>query len=188
MTIENARYTNPEHTQVSADFDGVTLNVPAVEGNRHYRQLLDAGVAITSYADAKTIDQVKAERVAELEQMAAGYYDAGLVDYDLAGDGSDLVTVPIKDSFDREALNAIATNGVILDGQGVTSAVIFFGFANDEDRNLTSTQAINLGQTALSYISDIQSNVRSHRRAINNDYSTKSGVQGHDLTTGWPSS
>lgn len=182
MTITNAVYTNPEETQISADFDGVTLTVPAVEGNRHYRMILDEGVAITSYEDAKTLDQVKAERLRELEQTAGGYYVAGVVDYDLAGDGSDLVTIPIADSFDREALLGAAQQGKLLEG---TSQTIFFGFADDEDRDLTPAQAVAVGQTAFAYIAALQQNVRSHRRTING-YTSKPAVQGHDLTTGWP--
>lgn len=58
--VTNAKYANPEGTMVKADFDGVTMFVPADESNRHYREILAAGNIGAYEAPAESVDAWRA--------------------------------------------------------------------------------------------------------------------------------
>jgi len=49
MLIENAIFTQPDHSVFSADYDGQNLSVPASEGNMHYDELLRQGITPADY-------------------------------------------------------------------------------------------------------------------------------------------
>ena len=71
--IENAQFSNAENSIISAIENGVTLNIPAVAGNRHYDEIRELGIDIAPYAaPAKTWGDVRAERDALL--VATDHY------------------------------------------------------------------------------------------------------------------
>ena len=74
MTI-TAEYTNQEHTTFKrSDMPGAAI--PAVGGNRHYRELIELGVTIADYvAPSPTVDDVVAERNRRLQSGFS--YDFG---------------------------------------------------------------------------------------------------------------
>lgn len=98
MTIENAHYTDPEHTQISAEIDGTTLSIPVDPTNRHYTLLLEEGVEIADYtappppSPTWTSNEflrrfTKAERTAVRQKAKENDDVADFVDFALAADG-----------------------------------------------------------------------------------------------------
>ena len=61
MNITNAQYTATGF--ITALVDGVEMSIPADAGNRHYRDMVEQGIAIAPYVEpAPTAEQVRAER------------------------------------------------------------------------------------------------------------------------------
>lgn len=49
MIIENAKWIDQEHAEISARIDGIDLYIPAVVGNRHYDAIIDSGIQIAEF-------------------------------------------------------------------------------------------------------------------------------------------
>lgn len=49
MSIENAIYTDPEHSTINVDFDGKSMSVPVNLDNRHYAEIVEQGIVIADY-------------------------------------------------------------------------------------------------------------------------------------------
>jgi hypothetical protein len=61
MNIVNAQFTATG--SINALVDGIQMSIPADNGNRHYRELIEQGIEIAPYVEpAPTADQVRAER------------------------------------------------------------------------------------------------------------------------------
>ena len=61
MNITNAEYTATG--SITALVDGVEMSIPADAGNRHYREMIEQGIAIAPYVKpAPTAEEVRAER------------------------------------------------------------------------------------------------------------------------------
>lgn len=103
MTIANARYTNPEHSAIAADFDGVAMRFPAVAGNRHYDALLASGAAVAPYVPpAPTAEDVRAEASRRMQVLVG------------ARDEKHLDQTQAKAHEEAIALLDMKTSGVVL--------------------------------------------------------------------------
>ena len=61
MNITNAQYTATG--SITALVDGVEMFIPADAGNRHYREMVEQGIAIAPYVEpAPTAEEVRAQR------------------------------------------------------------------------------------------------------------------------------
>ena len=49
MDIQNAKFTNAAHTNISATVDGEEKSIPAIVGNRHYREIVAQGITPANY-------------------------------------------------------------------------------------------------------------------------------------------
>lgn len=74
MNITNAQFTSAN--SITALVDGVQVTIPTDAGNRHYRELLDAGVAIADYVEPEVVsvvsqDDLIATLLARIESLEA---------------------------------------------------------------------------------------------------------------------
>jgi hypothetical protein len=61
MVIADARYADAGETQIAAVVDGLPCTIPCHPSNRHYRELLEGGIAVAPLARTLTATEVKAE-------------------------------------------------------------------------------------------------------------------------------
>jgi hypothetical protein len=76
MDFENARWSDADQTSLLADVDGVEMGIPADARNRHYRELLDAGVAVADCVELEVVpvvsqDELIATLLARIEALEA---------------------------------------------------------------------------------------------------------------------
>lgn len=74
MNITNAQFT--ANGSITAMVDGVQMTIPTDAGNRHYRELLDAGVAVADYVEPEVVpivsqDELIATLLARIEALEA---------------------------------------------------------------------------------------------------------------------
>lgn len=73
--ITNAKYTDADNKGVTANFDGVAMNVPCEVGNRHWDAILSEGITPDAYVAPvatiqQQIDELEAQQTPRLMREA----------------------------------------------------------------------------------------------------------------------
>ena len=76
MHFQNAQWSDADQTSLTAVVDSVEMAIPTDEGNRHYRELLEAGVAVADYVEPELVpavsqDELIATLLARIEALEA---------------------------------------------------------------------------------------------------------------------
>ena len=136
-----AQYTNAGHTTVSrSDMPG--SSIPVDLGNRHYAEIVDAGVTIAAYAaPAPTGEDVNAERARRIEAgviiNVTGYAHA--------------IHVTCRNE-DRHNLSGLAFTAQERIGAGDTTTLTTFRDGADVMHDLTPPQIVEMRDQSMAYV------------------------------------
>jgi hypothetical protein len=139
-----AQYANAEQTSVTRS-DMPSASIPVDPGNRHYAEIVDAGVAIAAYVPpAPTTDDVTAHAESLIEQ--------GVV-VNVTGI-AEPIYVQGRDK-DTRNVQGLVTAAQLRLASGDTTTLTAFRDGNNVTHQLTPAQVIEMWQLSAGYITAV---------------------------------